>query len=54
VSDNHADVTIVSGWLAGTDLDQALQTVENLEKEAERIKKALTAAKKALCRALLD
>ena len=54
VSNNHADVTTVAGWLAGTDVEAALQTVVNLELEAERIKRALSAAKKALSRALHD
>jgi transposase len=54
VSKNTADVTTVAGWLAGSDVDTALRTIDELEKEAERIKKALSAAKKALAQCLLD
>ena len=54
VSKNTADVTTVAGWLAGSDVDTALRTIDELEREAERIKKALTAAKKALAQCLLD
>jgi|ERR1041385_1780747 uncharacterized Zn finger protein len=54
VSENHADVTMVAAWLGGTDVEKALQSVEALEKEAERIKGALTAAKKMLAQCLLD
>lgn len=54
VSDNHADVRIVAEWLAGTNIETALQAITELEKEGERIKKALSAAKKALSRSLLD
>ena len=54
VSKNTADVTTVAGWLAGSDVETALRTIDELEKEAERIKKALSAAKKALARCLLD
>jgi uncharacterized Zn finger protein len=54
VSKNTADVTTVAGWLAGSDVDTALNTIDQLEKEAERIKKALSAAKKALSQCLLD
>jgi uncharacterized Zn finger protein len=54
VSKNTAHVAAVAGWLAGSDVATALQTIDELEKEAERIKKALSAAKKALARCLLD
>ena len=54
VSKNTADVTTVAGWLAGSDVEKALHTIDQLEKEAERIKKALSAAKKALSQCLLD
>jgi len=54
VSKNTADVTTVAGWLAGSDVEAALRTIHDLEKEAERIKKALSAAKKALAQCLLD
>ncbi|MEY2509022.1 MAG: hypothetical protein QOH01_3351 [Verrucomicrobiota bacterium] len=54
VSPNSADVTRVAGWLAGSDVQTALRTIEDLENEAERIKKALSAAKKALAQCLLN
>jgi hypothetical protein len=54
VSDNATDVSTVAGWLAGSDVQTALETIDQLEKEAERIKKALSAAKKALAQRLLD
>jgi len=54
VSDNTIDVSTVASWLAGTDVETALQTVTSLEKEAERIKSALSAAKKALAKCLLN
>src|SRR5882724_5470795 len=48
VSKNTADISTVAGWLAGSDVENALLHIEELEKEADRIKKALSAAKKAL------
>jgi uncharacterized Zn finger protein len=54
VSSNTVDVRTVAGWLAGTDVETALRAIESLEKEAERIKNALSTAKKALARCLLD
>lgn len=54
VSKNQADVAIVTGWLVGTDVERALRTVDELEQEAERIKKAISSAKKVLTRSLLD
>jgi uncharacterized Zn finger protein len=54
VSKNIADVTTVAGWLAGTDVEAALNSIDTLEREAERIKKALSSAKKALSQCLLD
>lgn len=54
VSDNHQDVNTVAGWIAGTDVEIALRVVINLEREAERIKKDLSAAKRILSRALHD
>ena len=38
VSDNHADVIMLSEWLRGTDVETALQAVVSLEREADRIK----------------
>src|SRR6266513_1250299 len=53
VSDNTKDVSTVAGWLAGTDVEAALGNVIFLGKEAERIKNALSAAKKSLAKCLL-
>lgn len=54
VSDNTNDVITVAGWLAGTDVETALQTVTSLENEAARIKNALSAAKRVLAKCLLN
>lgn len=54
VSKNLADVQKIVEWLPGTDVEKNLQTVLTLEKEADRIKNALSAAKKALARCFLD
>jgi uncharacterized Zn finger protein len=54
VSPNAADVATVAGWFAGSDVQTALDTIERLEKEAEAIQTALTAAKKAFADRLLD
>lgn len=54
VSGNEADVEIVASWLAGTDVEVAMKAVKDLEKEEERIKKQLSAAKKALARTMLN
>jgi hypothetical protein len=54
VSENTGDVQRVVGWLVGTDVERALQTVCALEKEADRIKTALSEAKRALSRCFLD
>lgn len=54
VSGNCDEVARVAGWLSGTDVEMALQDVISLQEQSERIKHALTAAKKALARCLLD
>jgi uncharacterized Zn finger protein len=54
VSKNLADVQEIVKWLPGTDVEENLRTVLTLEKEADRIKTALSAAKHALARCLLD
>lgn len=54
VSKNTIDVATVASWLSGTDIETALRAIEALEKEAERIKNALSTAKKGLARCLLD
>jgi SWIM zinc finger len=52
ISPNIADVEIVASWLVGTDVEAAIKTVKNFEKEVEQIKKQLSAAKKELARAM--
>ena len=54
VSENTKDVQTVVGWVVGTDVEVALVTVVTLEKEADRIKSNLSAAKHALSRCFLD
>ncbi len=54
VSANSADATTVAGWLKGTDVDAALQSVIRLEKESERIDQALSEAKQTLSEYLHD
>lgn len=54
LSENTADVATVAGWLKGTDVDAALQSVIRLEKEAVRIEQALSEAKQTLSEYLLD
>jgi uncharacterized Zn finger protein len=53
VSNNTTDVTTVAGWLAGSNVETALRAIDQLEKEAERTRQALSAAKKALSQCLL-
>jgi hypothetical protein len=54
VSSNLPDVQVVTSWLLGTDIEAAIKAVKVLEKEEERIKLELSAAKKVLARAMLD
>lgn len=54
VSNNLNDVKIVQSWLSGTDVEKALIKMRELEAEAERIKKALSAAKMEFARAMRD
>ena len=54
VSSNTADVHFVASWLCGTDVETAMKTVKEIEREEERIKRQLSAAKKALARAMLN
>ena len=54
VSDNLEDVKIVQSWLPGTDVDEAIQKMRALEFEAAKIKKELSAAKKAVAKAMRD
>ncbi len=54
VSDNRQDVATVSSWLTGSDIQDAMNAVINLEAEADRIKEEITKAKKALGRAMMN
>ena len=54
VSPNADDVGIVQTWLPGSDVEMALFKVRDLEKEAARIKNELSAAKKAVAKAMRD
>ena len=54
VSPNVADVATVAGWFVGSDVETALENIDQLEREAERIKLALSTAKRALAERLLD
>jgi len=54
VSDNLADVKIVQSWLPGTDVDKAIQKMQELEAEVDRIKKELSDAKKVVAKAMRD
>ena len=54
VSPNAADVRVVASWLAGTDVEAAMKTVKELEKQEEQVKRQLSAARKALARCLTD
>lgn len=50
VSDNREQATMIADWLAGTDVEQALQEFRNSENTAD--KKAIAAAKRKLARAM--
>lgn len=54
VSNNLDAVGVVASWLPGSDVEAALQKVHALEAEEERIKKALSAAKKELAKSMRD
>ncbi len=58
VSGNESQVITVADWLPGTDVEIALNEVEEAEKvyemEVKKLKKVLTGYKKKLARALMD
>ena len=54
VSDNKEDVKIVQSWLKGSDVEEAMNYVLEMEKEVEKAKKKHSAAKKKLARAMND
>lgn len=51
-SDNANQAATVIGWLAGTDVEAALDEMREAEKIADPEKKALNAAKRRLARAM--
>jgi hypothetical protein len=53
VSPNSDKVPIVAGWLPGTDVEKAMKAIIALEKEQSRLKKEISAAKRALAQTLL-
>ena len=54
VSDNLEDVKIIQSWLPGTDVEEAILKMRELEAEAAKIKKELSAAKKFVAKAMRD
>ena len=54
VSMNEADVKTVTSWLPGTDIERAIIKMIALEKEAEKIKLALSAAKRDVAKSMRD
>ena len=53
VSPNSDNVPIVASWLPGTDVEKAMKAIIALEKELSRLKKEISAAKRALAQTLL-
>jgi hypothetical protein len=54
VSSNKDEVMIVRSWLRGTDIEAALMGVIDAQKQCEKVKRELSAAKKRLARAFRD
>ena len=52
ISDNAADASIVASWLPGTDLKAAMDELAAAEQTHDPDKKALSAAKKKVARAM--
>lgn len=50
VSGNKDEVLIVQSWLPGTEVEQALQTLQALEEKLALLKKQVAEAKKSLVR----
>lgn len=51
-SDNAGQVPLVQEWLSGTDVEEALSELRDIESVAKSDKKAIAAAKKKLARAM--
>lgn len=54
VSDNLDDVKVVQSWLLGTDVEAALIKMREFEAETAKLKKALSATKKEVAKAMRD
>lgn len=54
VSGNSAEVDEVATWVAGSDVEAALNVIADLEDRSARIKRELAAAKKSLAKAMRD
>ena len=54
VSDNISDVTTVQSWLIGSDVEEALLELAKAEKLVDADKKAISAAKKKVARAMRE
>lgn len=52
ISENVGEASRVQEWLSGTDVEAALLEMRNAEKVADTAKRAFTAAKKKLARAM--
>jgi hypothetical protein len=52
VSANTGDVKIVQGWIAGSDIEIALQKLSEGEADLERARKKVASAKKALAKVM--
>lgn len=52
VSGNRDDVKIIQAWLVGTDVERSIIKMREIETEADRIKKELTAAKKEVAKTM--
>jgi len=53
VSGDLDQVAIIRSWLPGTDINSAIEKIQELESEALKIKKSLSAAKKELAKAMV-
>ena len=52
VSDNLSDVATVQSWLIGSDVEEAIMELAQAEKLVDTDKKAISAAKKKVARAM--
>lgn len=54
ISSNKDEVMIIKSWLRGTDVEAALMSLIDAQKQCEKAKIELSAAKKQLARAFRD